>query len=130
MPNERMPHSIFVVDDEHAIASSLARILRFEGFDDVSFFTDPRKALDTVSAKTPDLLITDVVMLPFTGLELAIELRKVCPDCKIILFSGSPSTSQLLEIANGEGFNFEILAKPVHPRDLLAKVRFELGLVQ
>lgn len=128
MPNPRNLQRIFVVDDEYAIASSLARILRYEGFDDVSYFTDPLKALEAVNAKAPDLLITDVVMLPLTGLELVMKMQKICPECKIILFSGSPSTSELLEIANGEGYNFEVLAKPLHPDVLMAKVRLGLGL--
>jgi DNA-binding NtrC family response regulator len=128
MPIPRNPQHIIVVDDEHPIASSLARILRYEGFDDVSYFTDPLKALEAVSAKPPDLLITDVVMLPLTGLELAMKMQKICPECKIILFSGSPTTSQLLEIANGEGYNFEVLAKPIHPSELVVKVRSRLGL--
>jgi|ERR1700677_1589529 DNA-binding NtrC family response regulator len=128
MPNTRSPQHIYVVDDEHPIASSLARILRYEGFDDVSYFTDPLKALEAVGAKPPDLLITDVVMLPLTGLELAMKMQEICPECKIILFSGSPSTSQLLEIANGEGYDFEVLAKPIHPSELMVKVRSRLGL--
>jgi DNA-binding NtrC family response regulator len=104
--------------------------LRYEGFDNVSYFTDPLKALETVNSKAPDLLITDVVMLPLTGLELVMKMQKICPECKIILFSGSPSTSQLLEIANSEGYNFEVLAKPLHPNELVAKVRSKLGVAQ
>jgi DNA-binding NtrC family response regulator len=128
MPNTSNPHRIFVVDDELVIASTLARILLYKGFDDVFYFTNPLKALEAVSAKTPDLLITDVVMFPITGLDLAMKTQTICPECKIILFSGSPSTSQLLEIANGEGYNFEVLTKPIHPNELIAKVRLELGL--
>ena len=129
MTNTRNPHRIFVVDDELVIASSLARILRHEGFDDVFYFTNPQKAIKAVNAKPPALLITDVVMLPLTGLELAMKMQEICPECEIILFSGSPSTSQLLEIANDEGYNFEVLAKPIHPSELMVKVRSRLGLV-
>lgn len=129
MTNTRYPHRIFVVDDELVIASSLARILRHEGFDDVFYFTNPQKAIKAVNAKPPALLITDVVMLPLTGLELAMKMQKICPECEIILFSGSPSTSQLLEIAKDEGYDFEILAKPIHPSELMVKVRSRLGLV-
>ena len=128
MTNTRNSHRIFVVDDELVIASSLARILRYEGFDDVFYFTNPQKAIKAVNAKPPALLITDVVMLPLTGLELAMKMQKICPECEIILFSGSPSTSQLLAIANDEGYNFEVLAKPIHPSELMVKIRSRLGL--
>jgi DNA-binding NtrC family response regulator len=128
MTNTKNQHRIFVVDDELIIASTLARILRHEGFDDVFYFTNPQKAMKAVYAKPPALMITDVVMLPLTGLELAMKVQEICPACEIILFSGSPSTSQLLEIANGEGYNFEVLAKPIHPSELMLKVRSRLGL--
>jgi hypothetical protein len=45
------------------------------------------------------------------------------PSCKILLFSGQAATADLLEKARMEGHEFEILAKPVHPTDLLAKLR-------
>jgi DNA-binding NtrC family response regulator len=128
MPNAKKPHRIFVVDDDLVIASSLASILRYQGFDDVTYFTNPLKALDAVSEKTPHLLLTDMVMLPFTGLELAMKMQTICPACKIILFSGSLSFRELLEIARGEGYDFDVLAKPVHPNELMAKIHSGLGL--
>ena len=39
------------------------------------------------------------------------------------LFSGQAATADLLEKARALGHEFEILAKPVHPTDLLAKLR-------
>jgi phosphoglycerate-specific signal transduction histidine kinase len=59
-----------------------------------------------------------------------MKMQTICPQCKIILFSGSSSTSQLLEIAKGEGYDFEVLAKPVHPSGLMAKIRLGLGLAK
>jgi hypothetical protein len=45
------------------------------------------------------------------------------PACKILLFSGQAATADLLEKARAQGHQFEILAKPVHPQDLLAKLK-------
>jgi hypothetical protein len=45
------------------------------------------------------------------------------PTIKILLFSGQAATADLLEKAHAEGYDFEILAKPVHPQDLLSKLR-------
>ena len=39
------------------------------------------------------------------------------------LFSGQAATADLLEDARKRGHQFEILAKPVHPQDLLQKLR-------
>jgi DNA-binding NtrC family response regulator len=68
-------------------------------------------------------LITDVVMPGMSGVELAVHFRKAHPQCKVLLFSGQARTVDLLEGAKKQGYNFEVLAKPVHPTDLLKKVR-------
>jgi DNA-binding NtrC family response regulator len=114
---------VFVVDDEDAIASSLAMILRFQGGFHATSFTDPLKALQAAHKEAPDILITDVIMPEMSGIHLAIQLRDVCPDCKILLFSGQAATADLLEAARSSGFTFELLSKPVHPADLLASIR-------
>jgi CheY-like chemotaxis protein len=71
----------------------------------------------------PDLVISDVVMPDMDGIEAAIQIRRFLPSCKILLFSGQAVTADLLENARARGHDFEILAKPVHPQDLLAKLR-------
>ncbi len=45
------------------------------------------------------------------------------PGCKILLFSGQAATADLLERVRQQGHEFEILAKPVHSQDLLARLR-------
>jgi DNA-binding NtrC family response regulator len=119
----RRPLRVFVVDDEDVIASSLAMILRFqEGFHARSF-TNPIEALHAARLDQPDLLISDVVMPELSGIDLAIQLRAYCPDCKVLLFSGQAATAQLLKSASEIGYTFEILMKPVHPAVLLAKIQ-------
>lgn len=117
---------IFVVDDEEVIASSLEMILLQAGFRARSF-SKPLEALRAAQLEAPDLLITDVVMPLLSGIELAIQVREHCPDCKVLLFSGQAATNHLLESARAEGYNFELLTKPVHPGDLLAKIRNSTG---
>ena len=69
------------------------------------------------------MLITDVIMTGINGIETAIATRRKRPNCKVLLFSGQAATAGLLEKARHEGHEFEVLAKPVHPADLLAKLR-------
>ncbi len=113
---------IFVVDDEFVIASTLSLILRQKGFDAVSF-TAPNDVLEAARSTVPDLLISDVVMPQFSGIELAIRLQEQCPQCKIVLFSGQATNAGLRETARVNGFDFEIMAKPVHPTELLRKIK-------
>jgi CheY-like chemotaxis protein len=71
----------------------------------------------------PDLIIGEVIMPDMDGIEAAIIIRRFLPHCKILLFSGHSAAADLLESARARGHEFEILAKPVHPSDLLAKLR-------
>ncbi len=113
---------VLVADDEQVIANTLAIILNQAGFEARAVYSgeDAIAALDTFQ---PDMLITDVIMTGMTGIEAAIATRQKMPHCKILLFSGQAATADLLEKARHEGHEFEILAKPVHPTDLLAKLR-------
>jgi DNA-binding NtrC family response regulator len=122
MSAEPIRPRVFVVDDEVVIANTLGVILRQQGFEAHSFNL-PLEALNAAREMTPDLLISDVVMPLLSGIELAIQLREVCPNCKVLLFSGQAATASMLESARASGHDFEVLAKPVHPADLLKKIR-------
>ena len=112
---------VFVVDDEPAIASTLADILRLKGFA-ATAFTHPLEALEAARQHAPHLLISDVSMPELSGIELAIELKAMNLDCNILLFSGHLATSDLVKQAKVRGFDFQVLAKPVRPQRLIEEV--------
>jgi hypothetical protein len=62
-----------------------------------------------------------------SGVDLAIEVSGLLPDCRVLLFSGTASSADLLESAHRLGHRFTVLTKPVHPSDLLAHIS-ELGV--
>jgi FixJ family two-component response regulator len=115
----------FVVDDEEIIATTLAMILRGSGFEAVAF-TQPVEALRAAEVRCPAFLITDVAMPVLNGIDLAIQFKAIYPSCRVLLFSGALSTSARVDGAKEKGFEFPILAKPVHPKELLAKLK-QLG---
>jgi DNA-binding NtrC family response regulator len=121
-PVPDMKRVVFVVDDEAVIAQTLAVILNQAGFQ-ATAFDHPEKAIAARAELVPDLLISDVVMPGMTGVELAIHFRQAQPDCKVLLFSGQAATADLLREAREQGYDFDLLSKPVHPADLLAKLR-------
>ena len=113
---------VIVVDDEKIIAETLAMIFRGFGFSAASF-TNPLEALESGITKAPDLMISDVMMPQLSGIELAIRMRQQCPKCRILLFSGQAATGDLLADARKQGHDFSLLAKPLHPKDLLRRIR-------
>ena len=122
MPENRVHPKVLVVDDEHVIADTLAMILNQSGFEARAVYSG-EKALEMASAFAPDMLITDVIMADLNGIDAAIRIRALLPQIKVLLFSGQAATADLLEKARAQGYEFEILAKPVHPQDLLSKLR-------
>lgn len=114
---------VYVVDDERVIAETLSMILAQAGFGAIAF-EDPKQALAAAAGGSPpDLLISDVVMPGMSGIQLAIEFQRAYPECKVLLFSGQAATADLLEDAKRQGHDFEVLSKPVHPSDLLGRLR-------
>jgi DNA-binding response OmpR family regulator len=113
---------VLIVDDEEVIANTLAMILNQAGFETHAVYSG-EAALEAAQAFDPDVLISDVIMPGITGIETAIRLRAISPACRVLLFSGQASTANMLEKARGQGYEFEILTKPVHPSDLLARMR-------
>jgi CheY-like chemotaxis protein len=69
----------------------------------------------------PDLAILDVMLPKMNGIDLAIVIKANYPGCHVLLFSGHANTAMLLEEAGRKGYQFEVLAKPVHPSLMLER---------
>jgi len=117
---------ILVVDDEWVTADSLTEILRSNGYATQTAY-DGAGALQTALLSPPELVITDVALPGMSGVELAITLKSVYPDCKIFLCSGRASTPELVRSRHCAPYDFTLLSKPVRPNDLLALVEHRLG---
>ncbi|MGC1460657.1 MAG: response regulator [Terracidiphilus sp.] len=122
MPETKSKPKVLVVDDERVIADTLSMILNQSGFEARAVYSG-EGALELAQAFEPDMLISDVIMADLNGIDAAIRIRAQLPGIKVLLFSGQAATADLLEIARTQGYEFEILAKPVHPQDLLSRLR-------
>jgi CheY-like chemotaxis protein len=117
---------VLIVDDEQAIANSLAFILDLQGFMTRTAYSG-EEGIELAHMFRPDILVSDVFMRGMTGLEAAIEVKTRAPSCEILLMSSDIPKVQELQGCLEDGRRFEILAKPIHPVDLLAKLH---GLVR
>jgi CheY-like chemotaxis protein len=116
--NEPKGPRVLIVDDEQMIASTLAQILNGSGFVAKAVFSGEH-AVPEASEFRPDVLLTDVIMRGISGIDVAMQVSKVLPACRVILFSGQASTADLLDRAEVLGYSFEVIAKPIHPKELL-----------
>jgi DNA-binding NtrC family response regulator len=120
-PFEKQP-CIFVVDDEEDIAKMFAVVLQMNLFNAIPYF-DPQEALDAAKHSPPDFLLTDVMMPKMDGVELAMAIRAVAPNCKMLIFSGQEASENLIKKANERGYNFTLVLKPIHPTKMVELIR-------
>jgi len=115
------PRKILIVDDEAAVADSLHLIFANRGYEARAVYS-AEEAIEVISKWQPDLAIIDGMLPQMNGIELAGILKGNYPTCQVLLISGHPGTSELLNDANAQGHSFEILAKPLHPTFILDTV--------
>ena len=116
---------ILVVDDSRAMRMIVRRTLRQAGYGDhdINEACDGQEAFDTISADTPDIVITDWNMPNMTGIELLEALRKVGNDVKLG-FVTTEGTPDMRERAMNAGALF-LITKPFtadHFKDALTPV--------
>jgi CheY-like chemotaxis protein len=120
LPSEKKS-SILIVDDNRSVLVTLLLILQQRGYE-AAGVSSVAAALDHVCQHRPRLVIADINLPDGNGVELAIQIRTVSPETKLLLTSGDTSGSPELERARQRGFDFELVSKPVAPPELLAKI--------
>jgi CheY-like chemotaxis protein len=113
---------ILVVDDEVLIADTIVQILNRNGFIAEAAYSGA-EAIECARRYCPELVLSDVLMPHVDGVEAAIAIRELCPDTRIVLFSGQAATVEILARARARGHNFELLPKPIHPTQLIKHLR-------
>jgi DNA-binding response OmpR family regulator len=116
-----MNHRVLIVDDEPNIANTLEAILRSTGYEAQAAHS-AEQALEMIAEWPPAFAIVDVVLPGLNGIEFGKLLRARYPECGLCLFSGETRTGELLDEAEREGHQFEVIAKPVHPNVFLEKI--------
>lgn len=113
---------IMVVDDDRTIADTLAMILNQSGFEACAVYSSA-EAVAYAPQFHAEMIIADVLLPELNGVDSVIQIRKMMPGIRIMLFSGQAATADILERARAKGYEFEILPKPVHPQDLMKRLR-------
>lgn len=113
---------VLVVDDESLIADSVAAILNRNGFEAIACYSGAA-AVQYLGEHHPDIVVTDVMLPDLDGLQVAISARALCPNVRVVLFSGNTAAVDMADLAVMEGPSVELLSKPVHPSTLLKALR-------
>lgn len=124
-----MRRKILVVDDEKFIAQTLCLILDVHGYTAQSAFSGIQ-AVAQAKEFFPDLLLSDVMMPGMNGFEAGALIKRHCPDCVLLFFSGrtdNPDFLPMSEVLKREGHSFQVLEKPLDPDLLLDRIKELLG---
>jgi DNA-binding NtrC family response regulator len=106
---------VLVVDDEKAVADSMVMLLRAKDYDPTAAYSG-EEGVEFCKALKPHVVISDIVMGPMSGFDLAIWLAENQPACRIILMSAHSFHDPLVAKSMRRGFEF--LRKPIHPAKL------------
>lgn len=119
------PPRILVVEDDRTIAQAVASRLEAEGFD-VQTVHDGPSAVAEATAWQPELLVLDVMLPGFDGLEVCRRVQAERP-VPVLMVTARDDESDVL-IGLGVGAD-DYLTKPFSMRELAARVRVLLRRV-
>lgn len=111
---------VLVVDDEPALRHSLARSLRFEGYE-VAAASDGYGALEAVDQDRPDVLVLDVMMPGLDGIETCRRMREQGDRTPVIILTARNAVGDRVRGLNAGADDY--LVKPFAPEELLARLR-------
>lgn len=113
---------ILVVDDEAIIRKLLQYHLVNNGFKVVAT-GDSHRVLDLVHSEKPDLIILDILLPGFDGIELCRAIRMNHNTPIIFLTSKNDSSDVVLGLGMGGD---DYIIKPFVPREMIARVKAQL----
>jgi len=116
-----MKKTILLVDDEPHVIRVLRLMLEREGYD-VWSANDGNEALDKMSARRPDVMVSDIQMAGMDGRELCRTVRQRYPDETFPIFVMTSMTASQEREWVRELANVEFLEKPLSPRQLIARL--------
>lgn len=116
---------ISVVDDDHSVRESLARLIRSVGFG-VQVFGSAEEFLGAAHGREPDCLILDIRMPGMNGLELQHELTASVRDLPVIFITAHGSDAEVRGRALRAGA-VDYLLKPLKEEEVLKAIDVALS---
>jgi two-component system response regulator ResD len=110
---------IVVVEDDAAIGEVVVRYLEKDGFE-VEHHTHGDRALASLLANPPALVVLDLMLPGLDGIEVFRRLRALAPVPVVMLTARGDETDRIVGLEMGAD---DYITKPFSPRELVARVR-------
>ncbi|GAA1917664.1 response regulator transcription factor [Nocardioides hwasunensis] len=118
MTSTKAPRRALVVEDERTINDALTQRLRAEGFDVEQAFDGPT-AVDLAATTRPDVVLLDVMLPGFDGLEVCRRIQATRPVPVLMLTARDDEADVLVGLGVGAD---DYLTKPFSLREVVARV--------
>ena len=115
-----MSENILLVDDEQNILKTLSSVLKDEGYD-VGVCENGMEALRKVKQFPPSLVLLDIWMPEWDGLETLEHLRSVVPDLVVIMMSGHGSIETAVKAIKLGAYDY--IEKPLSSEKVVLLIR-------
>lgn len=116
--------SIFVLEDERAIAEMIEIILRKEGFQHIHICGSIKEAITNLSVTTYDFYLLDIMLPDGSGFDITPTIRKNGDAPIFFLTAKSSDADKLKGFMNGAD---DYITKPFNPLELVARTKAQLG---
>jgi len=116
---ELRPHRILVVDDEPPIVDLVTGYLEREGWS-VESAADGPTAVEAVRRLEPDVVILDVMLPGFDGVEVCRQVRMFSDAYVLMLTARGEEIDRIMGLTVGAD---DYLVKPFSPRELVARTK-------
>ena len=115
------PIRILIVDDHAVVRKGLAMVLRLES--DLIVIGEAENGvagLATAQRLNPDVALVDLVMPEMDGQKMALALRKIRPEIKVIMLTGTEVDDRVFDLvaAGIEGY----VLKQIEPGELVRAI--------
>lgn len=114
----RLPYRLLVLDDDENALAGLVEMLRDAGYT-VTGAPSYDVARQLLAAGAYHLLVTDVRLRGFNGLNLVKTCRSAHPDMAVIIISGYEEPLLVMEASR---YQAHFVQKPIRPTEFLATV--------
>lgn len=111
--------NILVVDDEHNIVDLVRGYLEREGYLVHAAFDGPA-AVEMAREIEPDLIVLDLMLPGFDGIEVCRRLRQFSNAYVLMLTARAEEVDKIVGLSVGAD---DYLTKPFSPRELVARVK-------
>lgn len=111
------PVNLYIVDDELAVARTVARAAQTIGFSP-QLFVSAGEFMERSDELEPGCILLDIRMPGMSGLDLLEELKKRHPDWPVVMFTGHAEVGAAVQAFRSGAIHF--LSKPFKKAELLA----------